>query len=102
MLPAPGRTAQVLATALVEVLAGRRPIAQLRAYTAPQVYAGLAMRTPTGHSEPLAVLSLRICQPADGVTEAGVTVRHGQRARALAFRMEAVDGRWRITALDIG
>jgi hypothetical protein len=47
-------------------------------------------------------MSVRICQPTDGVAEVSATVRSGARARAIAFRMEGVDGRWRVTALDIG
>jgi hypothetical protein len=97
------RAAQVLATALVEVLAGRRPVGQLRVHCAPPVYAGLSGRAPkSGAGDPLTVLSVRVGQPADGVAEACATVRHGQRVRALAFRMEGVDGRWRVTALEIG
>lgn len=96
------RAAQLLATALVEVLAGRRPLGQLRAHCAPPVFAGLAERTPSLPVEPLVLLSTRVCQPADGIAEASATLRSGLRARALAFRMEGVDGRWRITALDVG
>lgn len=101
-VPAPGRAAQVYATALVEVLAGRRPVGQLRVHTAPAVFAGLANRAAQGWGAPVQVASVRICQPADGVAEVSATVRGARRAHAMAFRLEGVDGRWRITALDIG
>jgi Family of unknown function (DUF6459) len=101
-LPAAARAAQVFATALVEVLAGRRPVGQLRGHAAPAVFAGLVSRAPHGLSAPANVMSVRVCQPADGVAEIGATVRSGARVRAIAFRMEGVDGRWRVTALDIG
>lgn len=101
-LPPAGRAAQVFATALVEVLAGRRPVGQLRVHAAPAVFAGLVNRAPNGLSAPAQLLSIRVCQPADGVAEISATVRSGPRARAIAFRMEGVDGRWRVTALDIG
>ncbi|HEY7815302.1 MAG TPA: Rv3235 family protein [Nakamurella sp.] len=101
-LPPAGRAAQVLATALVEVLCGRRPMGQLRVHTAPGVFAGLANRVPRGWGGPAQATSVRLCQPADGVAEVSVTVRGNQRAHAMAFRIEGVDGRWRITALDIG
>jgi hypothetical protein len=101
-LPPAGRAAQVLATALVEVLCGRRPMGQLRVHTAPGVFAGLANRVPRGWGGPAQATSVRVCQPADGVAEVSVTVRGNQRAHAMAFRIEGVDGRWRITALDMG
>lgn len=101
-LPSAGRAAQVFATALVEVLAGRRPVGQLRVHAAPAVFAGLVNRASSALVAPAQLLSVRVCQPADGVAEVSATVRSGLRARAIAFRMEGVDGRWRVTALDIG
>jgi len=101
-LPPAARAAQVFATALVEVLAGRRPVGQLRVHAAPAVFAGLVNRAPNGLAAPTQIMSLRLGQPADGVAEVCATVRTGARARAIAFRMEGVDGRWRVTALDIG
>lgn len=101
-LPPAPRAAQVFATALVEVLAGRRPVGQLRVHAAPTVFAGLVNRSPNGLSAPAQLLSIRLGQPADGVAEVSATVRNGTRARAIAFRMEGLDGRWRVTALEIG
>lgn len=99
--PAP-RAAQVFATALVEVLTGRRPVGQLRAHAAPAVFAGLVNRSRVALSAPTQLMSVRLGQPADGVAEVSATVRTATRARAIAFRMEGLDGRWRVTALDIG
>lgn len=101
-LPAAPRAAQVFATALVEVLAGRRAVGQLRIHSAPTVFAGLVNRASPELGAPVHLMSVRICQPTDGVAEVSATVRSGARARAIAFRMEGVDGRWRVTALDIG
>jgi Family of unknown function (DUF6459) len=101
-LPPARRAAQILATALLEALSGRRPVAQLRVHTAPAVYAGLVNRSTQGFGRPAQLMSVRVCQPADGVGEANATVRGAQRVHAIAFRIEGVDGRWRITALDIG
>lgn len=92
----------MLARALVEVLSGRRPLAQLRVHCAPEIYAGLAARPSTG---PLALphlLTVRVCEPADGVAEVSAAFRRADRVRALAFRLQGVDGRWRITALQLG
>ncbi len=100
-LPPAGRAAQVLSAALVEMLSGRRPVGQLRSLTTPAVYAGLADRVPRGWNA-AHVSSVRVCQPAAGVAEVCAVVRGPERVHAIAFRIEGVDGRWRITALDIG
>ncbi len=100
-LPAAERSASVLARALIEVLSGHRPVGQLRVHCAPDVYAGLAGR-PTFASTALPhLVSVRVCEPADGVAEVSVTYRRAERVRALAFRMQGVDGRWRMTALQL-
>jgi len=100
-LPPATRSGPVLARALVEVLSGQRPVAQLRVHCAPEVFAGLqgrpALRGALGH-----LLNVRVCEPADGVAEISVVFRRAERVRALAFRIQGLDGRWRITALQTG
>jgi hypothetical protein len=100
-LPAATRSGPVLARALVEVLCGQRPVAQLRVHCAPEVFAGLqarpVLRGALGH-----LLNVRVCEPADGVAEISVVFRRAERVRAMAFRIQGVDGRWRITALQTG
>ena len=99
-LPAAARVARALSKGLAEVMCGLRPVAQLRAHCAPDVYAGLELlprqRIPAG------VGTVRVCEPADGVAEVAATIRTAGRSRAVAFRLEGVDGRWRITALQTG
>ena len=100
-LPSAERSASVLARAVIEVLSGRRPLGQLRVHCAPDVYAGLANR-PTFASASLPhLVSVRVCEPADGVAEVSVAFRRAERVRALAFRIQGVDGRWRMTALEL-
>lgn len=101
-LPPAQRAAWVLARAVVEVLSGRRPVAQLRVHCAPDIYAGLLQRPFAGHQALPHVLSVRVCEPADGVAEVSVAFRRAERVRAMAFRIQGVDGRWRITALQLG
>jgi hypothetical protein len=48
------------------------------------------------------LLTSRVFEPADGVAEASAVFRGGGNVRALAFRLEGLDGRWRITALELG
>lgn len=97
--------------AVVEVLAGERPVAQLLRWTTDRVYADVTRRaralgrpTPAGRRGRgrALVRSVHLCEPRDGVVEAAVHVRHGGRSRAVALRLEGLDGRWRCTALVLG
>jgi hypothetical protein len=101
-LPPAKRSASVLARALVEVLSGRRPLGQLRVHCAPEIYAGLLERSVPAPTSLPHLLNVRVCEPADGVAEVSAVFRRADRVRALAFRMQGVDGRWRITALQLG
>lgn len=100
-LPPATRSGPVLARALVEVVSGQRPLAQLRVHCAPEVFADLQsrpiLRGALGH-----LLNVRVCESADGVAEVSVAFRRGERVRAMAFRIQGVDGRWRVTALQTG
>lgn len=94
-----------LAQAIVETLQGQRPLQQLMRWTDDSVYVVIADRLG---SRPRAVpvtrpvvRSIRICAPSDGIAEASVVVQSGPRCRALAMRLEGLDGRWRCTALEI-
>ncbi len=100
-LPNVKETAGVLARALIEALAGFRQVGQLSKHCSPEVFAGLQNRViPDG--APPKLLSIRASEPADGVAEASAVFRRGERAAAMAFRLQGIDGRWRVTALQIG
>ena len=105
-LPAADGAGRRLVTLALEALAGRRPVSQLQGAVSPSVYAALASgRRPRWCSEgtaPLAVSSVRVCEPVDGVAEVSAVARRGGRAHAVAARLEGVDGRWRCTALQVG
>jgi len=47
------------------------------------------------------VRKTRITEPLDGVCEATVTVRFGDRLRVVAIRFEGLDGRWLCTCLTL-
>jgi hypothetical protein len=109
LLPDPAPFVGRLAQAVIEVVSGQRPAPQLIRHTAPTIYAVIARqamvagrrRTP-GAQRHAVVRRVRVCEPADGVVEAcAVVVSHG-RVRALALRLEGLDGRWLVTALTIG
>jgi hypothetical protein len=109
-LPDPVDAAGALVLAAVEVLAGTRSSSQLLRWTSPQVHGALCARaalatrlrrgSPAGRQA--AVRAVRVCRPADGVAEASAVVYDGERVRAVAVRLEAIGGRWRATALEIG
>ncbi len=101
-LPPADVTAVMLSRALIEVLAGRRSSQQLCVHCDPHVFAGLAPHIPSvAHALPR-LQTVRVCEPADGVAEVCAVFRRADRARALAFRLEGLDGRWRITVLQVG
>jgi hypothetical protein len=108
-LPDPAPFVAKLSQAIVEVVSGQRPAPQLIRHTAPTLYSVLARqalvaarRRSPGARRPAVVRRVRLCEPADGVVEAcAVVVAHG-RVRALALRLEGLDGRWLVTALTIG
>ena len=85
-------------------LDGRRPLAQLTPHLTPSTVrymrAALAGRPPL--REPSRMTSLHLGRPRTGVAEVAVVYRRGPRARALAARFEARDGRWQCVALVFG
>ncbi|MEO6502449.1 MAG: Rv3235 family protein [Jatrophihabitantaceae bacterium] len=106
-LPEPAAFARRLVIGVVETATGRRSASQLRHHTSPTVQAGLARdagrisRLGTTH-RPATLHSLHITEPADGVAEVAAVLRVGDRFRALALRLEGLDGRWRCVRLQIG
>lgn len=100
------------AQAVVEVLGGDRPLSQLVRWTSHRVYVDLdrrlkvLARTPQAGRRPRTirpqVRSIHICHPTGESAEVSVHVRHGQRSRAIAARLDLVGGRWQCTALQLG
>ena len=99
------------AQATLEVLGGDRPLTQLLRWTTARVYYDLDRRVrilgragapPRTRAVRPQVRSVRVFQPAPGSAEVSVHVRHGHRSRAIAARLERLDGRWRCVALQLG
>lgn len=63
--------------------------------SSPACRGGQLRRGALGH-----LVNVRVCEPADGAAEVSVVFRRAERVYALAFRMQGVDGRWRVTALQ--
>lgn len=106
-LPEPAAYARRLVIAVIETATGRRSASQLSQYTTTTVQAGLVRdagrisRLGTA-SRPARLHSLHLSEPADGVAEIAAVVRVGSRFRAIALRLEGLDGRWRCVRLQIG
>jgi hypothetical protein len=102
--------------AALEVAAGRRAPSQLVRWTSDDVFATLARRAAlaarverteratgaSARSVPVAVRSVRLCHPEEHIVEASAVVTDRGRVRAVALRVEGIEGRWRVTALEIG
>lgn len=112
LLPDPTQWATRISQAIVEITAGVRPIAQLVRWTNCDVYEALQRRViraaqesraaASGRRRAAVVRSVHVSEPVDGVAEVCAVVQHGSRCRALALRLEGVDGRWQCTALQVG
>lgn len=98
--------------AVVEVIAGDRPLQQLIRWTDERVYADLSRRVrilglttsaaSRHRTERSHVRSVHVFQPRPDAVEVAAHVRHGRRSRAVAARLEADHARWRCTALLLG
>ncbi|WP_156762203.1 Rv3235 family protein [Microbacterium karelineae] len=111
-LPNPTPLVATLAGGALEVIAGVREVDQLARWLAEEPYntlvvrANLAARARSARSQtarqPVYHLRRILCaSPADGVVEATAIVATPARTRAVAMRLEGVDGRWRAASLAI-
>lgn len=98
--------------ALVEVLSGERPVRQLAAWMAPDVYAQLTSRLTVHARVPLRaragtgarIVSVHVAMVHDEAAEVAGRMVHRGRSRAIAVRLELQithrgDQVWRCTAL---
>lgn len=100
------------AQAVVEVIGGDRGVHQMMRWTTVEVYDDLQRRCNTlqrtipGDQRRrrlrAQVRSVHLSRPREDVAEISIHVRHGQRSRAIAARIECVEGRWRCTVLEFG
>jgi len=93
--------------ALMEVLAGDRPVGQLVRWTSAEVLdevSALTLPPATGRVRTSrgVVRSVHVSEPVDGVAEVAALVRRGRRCSAVALRLEGLDGRWQCTAVELG
>lgn len=111
-LPDPEPLLRNLTVGVLEVLAGVREVDQLARWLTEDPYrklvtrANLSARARSARGLPAkrpvhSILSIRHSSPADGVVEGVVIVRGPARTRAVALRLEGMDGRWRATSLGL-
>lgn len=110
------RWAMTFAQACVEVVLGDRPASQLVRWTTPEIHQEIAYRAgvvaragvhaasgpgrrPVVRAQ---VQNVRTCFVSDDKVELAVRVKHGERSRAIAGRLEVIGGRWQCTALEFG
>lgn len=103
-LPPPGPRAAVLIRAVLETISGDRPPVQLMRWVTPAVFEDIESAIYAGSARCWAASMRRlvVTEPADGVAEVAAVVQRGVRATALAMRLEGLDGRWVVTALQLG
>ena len=99
-LPDIQRWTMSFATNVLEILAGRRTPAQLATRCHRVIYPRLTSLAGT-MDEIGRIRKIHQDAPLDGICESVITVRFGERIRALVIRAEGVDGRWLCTALRL-
>ncbi|WP_462418044.1 Rv3235 family protein [Kytococcus sp. Marseille-QA3725] len=96
-----------LSRSMVEVMEGSRDAQQLARWVTPEILTRLARRntlsrrlgTATGST---GVRTVRACHVRDGIVEVTAVVVVRGQVRALALRLEGLDGRWLLTVLEMG
>lgn len=99
-LPDINRWSFEMATAALEILAGRRRPAQIAERCHPVVMRQILLRAGR-EIEVGKVQKIHHDQPFDGLCESVVTVRFKERVRPLIIRAEGINGRWLCTALRL-
>jgi len=107
-LPEPSLWAEQALRLLLEVMDGLRPARQLSRWVdhgiAERVARrGIVARRRGGrYPQPGRVCSVHLSTPRDDACEVAALVVHAGRYRAVALRMTGMDGRWVLTALEVG
>ncbi|MBM7797538.1 hypothetical protein JOE57_000459 [Microlunatus panaciterrae] len=97
-----------LARAIIEVLHGRRPPAQLIRWVDERVLAAITLHSrlrsadPRARVEPTVIRSVRVQQLSPGTAEVAVHLSRARRSTAMALRLETRGDHWVCTALELG
>jgi hypothetical protein len=85
---------------VIEILAGRRPIAQIARSTHRFTFNEIAAKSGSLREVPR-IKKIHRHQPIEGVVEVTMTLEIQQRVRALVARFEGVDKRWICTEFSL-
>ncbi len=85
---------------VLEVWAGKREPAQLTRWCHQSVFSSLLRKIGSQKSVGR-VRNIHQSEPLDGICESTITIRFGDRLRAMSVRFEGVDGRWLCTYLEL-
>ena len=94
--------AAMLTRAVLEALTGVRPVSQLSRWLSPDVLALVqsTVASRTTRPFPTALRKVLVSEPEPGIAEVTALVNRGPRVEAIALRLEGLDGRWLVTALQ--
>ncbi|TWE12160.1 Rv3235 family protein [Rudaeicoccus suwonensis] len=107
-LPEPQEWLRQLSSAILECMSGVRPTNQVARWMTPRLHDRIcrlnviARRRGVTPVRCAVIRRVHICEPDDGIVEASVVVQYEGRIRAMAVRMIGMDGRWMVTALELG
>lgn len=88
------------AVSVIEIWAGRRQPAQLISRCHRHIYLQL-LKQVGSQKEIGRIRTIHQSEPLDGICESTITVRYGERLRAMVVRFEGVDNRWVCTELKL-
>lgn len=94
------RAAGALLRALAEVLAGRRPPAQVRPALVPRVAHLIDHLVRSGAADGMRLAGVRLQSPRVGVVEACARLASPERSVAFTMRVEKRPRRWAVTILE--
>lgn len=111
-LPDPRPLLENLTRSVIEVIAGARDLTQLARWITADVHTVLVKRVilaerarrvrgAPGSIPVISIGSVTMSEPRDGVVESVVMVHGRARSRAVAIRLEGLDGRWRATSVSV-
>lgn len=111
-LPDPRVLLENLSRSVIEILMGVREVEQIARWVTESTYHHLlrrsiaarrarAVRKQAAVRTAFHIGSVVVCHPADGIVEGTVIIRSPGRTRAVAMRLEGLDGRWRATAIHV-
>lgn len=109
-LPDPALWLRGVAVAVFEASTGARQVTQVMRFCSPEVYdsvvrrSGRAARRGGITRRPVRLRSVHACAlPGhSSVVEACAVIDDHRRVRVLALRLEGLDGRWLVTACEMG